>query len=52
MYDLRTSYQAHMLNIEKLVAYDHAIMVHKVLKEMCTENFKGKFCEENSGLVE
>ena len=30
------------LNIEKLITYDHAVMVHEILKEICTENLKVK----------
>ena len=28
------------LNIEKLIAYDHAVMVHEIRKKKCTENLK------------
>ena len=31
------------LNVEKLITYDWAIMVHKILAGICPENLKGKF---------
>ena len=31
------------LSVEKLMTYDRATMVHKILKEMCPEILKGKF---------
>ena len=35
------------LNFEKVIKNDQAIMVHKILKEMCQENLKGKFTRKN-----
>ena len=31
------------LNVEKIVTYDRAIMVHKILKKKCPEDLMGKF---------
>ena len=31
------------LNIEKIITYNRAIMVYKILEKRCPENLKGKF---------
>ena len=31
------------LNVDKVITYDRTIMVYKILREICPENFKGKF---------
>ena len=31
------------LSVEKIITYDWAIMVHKILMKRCLENLKGKF---------
>ena len=31
------------LSVEKIITFDRAIMVHKILKKRCPENLKGKF---------
>ena len=31
------------LIVEKMITYDLVIMIHKILKEMCSENLMGKF---------
>ena len=35
------------LDVEKIITYDRSIMVHKILKEMCPENLKGKLTRRN-----
>ena len=35
------------LSDEKIVTYDRAIMVHKILRKRCPENLKGKFTRRN-----
>ena len=34
------------LSVEKIITYDRATMVHKLLKEICPEIFKGKFIRQ------
>ena len=35
------------LSVEKIISYDRAIMVHKILRKRCPENLKGKFTRRN-----
>ena len=35
------------LSVEKIITYDRAIMVHKILRKRCPENLKGKFTRRN-----
>ena len=35
------------LCVEKIITYDWAIMVHKILRKRCPENLKGKFTRRN-----
>ena len=39
--------QFKRLNVEKIITYDRAIMVHKLLRIRCPENLKGKFTRRN-----
>ena len=35
------------LSVEKIIIYDRAIMLHKILLKRCPENLKGKFTRRN-----
>ena len=35
------------LSVEKIITYDRAIMVHKILRKRCPESLKGKFMRRN-----
>ena len=35
------------LSVEKIITYDRAIMVDKILRKRCPENLKGKFTRRN-----
>ena len=35
------------INVEKVIVFDRAIMVHKILGEMCLESLKGKFTKRS-----
>ena len=39
--------QPARLNVENIITYDRAIMVRKILKEMCPENVQRKFTRRN-----
>ena len=36
------------LIVEKFITYDRSTMVHRILKEMCSENLKGKFARRTN----
>ena len=35
------------LSVEKIIIYDRTRMVHKILRNKCPENLKGKFTRRN-----
>ena len=44
---VNTKMPSKRLSVEKLITYDRAIMVHKILRKRCPENLKGKFTRRN-----